>query len=446
MAAAGAAAGADSPAAARFARSSLTAEIDARSASARPAAATAWCGAAAQADRVPNAVAGNPVHWVYLIPSDGTDSLGAVANAMQSDADQVDAWWRGQDPSRVPRNDMTTFSCGTQLDITTVRSTLSGSELTPISNRFSGIIETLERAGFSSPLTKYLVYYDGPIDDDNICGQGGSDSNGFGVAVVYYRSCIGVSTAAVAAHEFLHTIGAVPTGAPNECTGENAAHTCDNESDLMYPAVGSGPLSVKVLDPGRNDYYGHAGSVARHAGLRVARAARQPGAARPYRVRAWLRRRRRPRPAVLVELHHRLELGPAPRADCDSRRGGEARALGRRMLGQCGLQRHRRPRREAVGALRAGNIPPDRRRHGEGRGSELGSGHRLSASLLGELPLVLAHTPDCISGEGVEAQVLERRLPRLEEGLHGADERGDERPRDVHPRLTFDGFAPGLIR
>ena len=258
--AAGAAAGADSPAAARFARSSLTAEIDARGASARPAAATAWCGAAAQADRVPNAVAGNPVHWVYLIPSDGTDSLGAVANAMQSDADQVDAWWRGQDPSRVPRNDVTAFSCGTQLDVTTVRSTLSGSQLTPISNRFSGIVDTLERAGFSSPLTKYLVYYDGPIDDDNICGQGGSDSNGFGVAIVYYRSCIGVSTAAVAAHEFLHTIGAVPTGAPNECTGDNAAHTCDNESDLMYPAVGSGPLSAKVLDPGRNDYYGHAGT------------------------------------------------------------------------------------------------------------------------------------------------------------------------------------------
>ncbi len=260
VAAAGAAAGADSPAAARLSRSALTAEIDARDASARPAAATAWCGAAAQADRVPNGVAGNPVHWVYLIPSDGTDGLGAVANTMQSDADQVDAWWRGQDPTRVPRNDVTSFSCGTQLDVTTVRSTLSGSQLTPISNRFSGILDTLARAGFSSPLTKYLVYYDGPIDDDNICGQGGSDSNGFGVAVVYYRSCSGVSTAAVAAHEFLHTIGAVPSGAPNECTGDNAGHTCDNESDLMYPALGSGPLSAKVLDPGRNDYYGHAGT------------------------------------------------------------------------------------------------------------------------------------------------------------------------------------------
>ncbi len=386
------------------------------------------------------------MHWVYLIPSDGTDSLGAVANAMQSDADQVDAWWRGQDASRVPRNDVTTFSCGTQLDVTTVRSTLSGAQLTPISNRFSGIVDTLERAGFSSPLTKYLVYYDGPIDDDNICGQGGSDSNGFGVAVVYYRSCIGVSTAAVAAHEFLHTIGAVPTGAPNECTGDNAAHTCDNESDLMYPAVGGGPLSAKVLDPGRNDYYGHSGAwldtqdsawlVRLDSQAQLALTVSGPGS-----VAADV-----PGLQCSSSCTTDLELGPAPRADCDSRGGGEARALGRRMLGKCGLQRHRRPRRDAVGALRAGDVPPDRRRHGEGRGSELGRGHRLPASLLGELPLVLAGTPDRISGEGVEAQVLERRLPGLEEGLHGADERGHERPRDVHPRLTFDGFTPGLIR
>jgi hypothetical protein len=28
----------------------------------------------------------------------------------------------------------------------------------------------------------------------------------------------------------------------------------------MYPAVGGGPLSVKMLDPGRNDYYGHSGA------------------------------------------------------------------------------------------------------------------------------------------------------------------------------------------
>ena len=37
--------------------------------------AAVWCGAASQLDRAPNVVAGNPVHWVYAIPTDGQDRL-----------------------------------------------------------------------------------------------------------------------------------------------------------------------------------------------------------------------------------------------------------------------------------------------------------------------------------------------------------------------------------
>jgi hypothetical protein len=228
---------------------------------ATPSAAAAWCGSAATADRAPNVVAGNPIHWIYLIPSDGGDNLGSVAPVMQSDAEQVDAWWRGQDSTRAPRNDITTFSCGTQLDITTVRSTRSSAQLAPLDSRFPLIFETLSQAGYTSQFTKYLVYYDGPAEQDNVCGQGGSSTvNGFGLAVVYYRSCVGISTAAVAAHEFLHTIGAVPNGTPHACTGETSGHTCDSSADLMYPLIGEGGLAAKVLDPGRDDYYGHSGA------------------------------------------------------------------------------------------------------------------------------------------------------------------------------------------
>jgi len=223
-------------------------------------AATAWCGAAASSDRRPNVVAGNPVHWVYVIPSDGSDNLPTVASVMQADADSIDTWWRGQDPTRVPRNDLTTFSCGTQLDITTVRASRSSAQLALLAGRFSAIVDVLNQAGLGSSLTKYIAYYDGPVSDENVCGQGAGSSSGVGVAVVYDRSCLGVSTAAVAAHEFLHAIGAVPSAAPNECEGENSGHTCDDESDLMYPALGGEPLAAKLLDPGRNDYYGHAGA------------------------------------------------------------------------------------------------------------------------------------------------------------------------------------------
>ncbi|MET0560985.1 MAG: hypothetical protein ABW012_05180, partial [Gaiellaceae bacterium] len=65
--------------------------------------------------------------------------------------------------------------------------------------------------------------------------------------------------AAVTAHEVLHTVGAVSNAAPNECDGESSGHTCDDERDLMFPSIGGEALSSKLLDPGRDDYYGHAG-------------------------------------------------------------------------------------------------------------------------------------------------------------------------------------------
>jgi hypothetical protein len=223
-------------------------------------AATAWCGSASQTDRVPNAVAGNPIHWVYMIPSDGPDDLATLAQVMQADAEQIDAWWRREDPTRVPRNDLAAFPCGTQLDITTVRMTRTAAQLSPLQGRFAAIADALDQNNLTSSFTKYSVYYDGPTGDANVCGQGGSDGSGFGLAVVYYRSCVGVSTAAVAAHEFLHTIGAVPRVAPNDCGGDSSGHTCDDRTDIMYPSIGGQPLSDKFLDPGRNDYYGHTGN------------------------------------------------------------------------------------------------------------------------------------------------------------------------------------------
>jgi hypothetical protein len=222
-------------------------------------AATAWCGTASQTDRAPNAVAGNPLHWVYLIPADGSDNLAAVAPVMQADAEQIDAWWRREDPSRTPRNDMAAFACGAQLDITTVRTSLTSAQLSPLPGRFPAVVDALRQAGLAAATTKYVVYYDGPTGDANVCGQGGSDSSGFGGAVVYIRSCVGVSTAAVAAHEFLHTVGAVSRQAPNDCDGESSGHTCDDPLDLMFPSIGPSPLASKVLDSGRNDYYGHGG-------------------------------------------------------------------------------------------------------------------------------------------------------------------------------------------
>ena len=101
--------------------SSVTARPTSQRRARRPRRSQRGAAAAAQTDRAPNGVAGNPVHWVYAIPSDGADNLAALASVMQADAEQIDVWWRGQDPARTPRNDIASFSCGAQLDITTVR-------------------------------------------------------------------------------------------------------------------------------------------------------------------------------------------------------------------------------------------------------------------------------------------------------------------------------------
>jgi hypothetical protein len=143
-----------------------------------------------------------------------------------------------------------------QIDLTTLRLPASGAELAT-SELFSDIYTHLFEEDFRSSYTKHMVYYDGPLATDRICGQGGSSSSGFGLAVVYVRACSGVASAAVAAHELLHTLGAVPRGAPNDCPEPNDAHTCDDPNDIMHPFIDRSPLASKALDPGRNDYYGH---------------------------------------------------------------------------------------------------------------------------------------------------------------------------------------------
>jgi hypothetical protein len=221
-----------------------------------PASASAtWCGSPSAVDRAPNVVAGHPVHWIYAIPSDGPDRFSTYASLMQTDAEAIDVWWRREDPLRTPRNDLTRLACGTQLDLTSLRLELAGAQLEGGSS-FQRIFTAIAQNGFASEVTKYVVYYDGPVSAQNaeVCGRGGGDDDGIGLAVVYVRSCVGASTAAIVAHEILHTLGAVPFGAPNDCGG----HVCGNPSDLMNPTIAGLTLEQKVLDAGRDDYYGHA--------------------------------------------------------------------------------------------------------------------------------------------------------------------------------------------
>lgn len=223
-----------------------------------PAAAAPWCGSTATENRDPG-VTGRTIRVVYAVGSDGEDRSVAMAGRISAEMDEVSAWWRTQDPEREPRFDVFPFSCGLQLDLTVQRLQAPSATLRSIAGRADAISQDVFTAGGLSGYQKYLVYYDGPTDDTDVCGQGGGDPAGTAIAIVYVQSCSGVPTQVVAAHEIIHSLGALPQGAPHPCP-DTSGHPCDSESDILFPYVGLDPLSSLVLDVGRDDYYGHSGS------------------------------------------------------------------------------------------------------------------------------------------------------------------------------------------
>lgn len=220
-----------------------------------------WCGAASTADDLHPVVPGPSLHFVYAIPSDGADRLSQWGTTMQTDAETIDAWWRGQDATRTPRFDTTALSCGAQLDITEVRLPSSSADLTPSGTRFGRILGGLVAAGLDAPFEIYVVYFDGPDDGSQICGEGGTNdpTRGGAYAVVFTGGCGPEPTAVTAAHELTHALGAVTAPAPHDCPPPDDGHVCDTNRDLMYPFVDGSPLTDLTLDVGRDDYYGASG-------------------------------------------------------------------------------------------------------------------------------------------------------------------------------------------
>jgi hypothetical protein len=224
-----------------------------------PAQAAAWCGTTATDDR-PAAVAGYQVRVVYYVASDGADQSATLAPQLSADVDAIETWWQAQDPTRTLRFDRAAFPCGPQADIELVRSQQTAATLSVTDTRFGIIVNDVLRLDGGAPFYKYLVYYDGPLDTNEICGQGGGSYDGPGVAIVYTGACAGEPTVATAAHEMLHAMGALGIpGAPGACP-DDQAHVCDSSADILWPYASFTPLEAYVLDANRNDYYGHAGT------------------------------------------------------------------------------------------------------------------------------------------------------------------------------------------
>jgi hypothetical protein len=77
--------------------------------------------------------------------------------------------------------------------------------------------------------------------------------------MVFVQACPSVQSAVTAAHELLHSMGALPTGAPHFCPNDRG-HPCDSSQDLLYPRASSTPLEGLSLDVNHDDYYAHSGT------------------------------------------------------------------------------------------------------------------------------------------------------------------------------------------
>ena len=231
-------------------------------------------------DLVPDAAGGFQWHVVYAFPADGADRLASVAPGIAGDLAAIDAWWNGQDSSRRIRFDLHAFpGCAPgfgQLDISRAQLPRPGDVYRPLAGRLEALLTDLNGApfGFTSADKKYLVYYDGPVDEEKVCGQGNSgivDGGEDAYAIVFMQACgqqspgDGEGVAAITAvHEMVHAFNALPSpfpspGPPNVCPGDQG-HPCDSSVDLLYPeGTAADTLSTRILDAGRDDYYGHGG-------------------------------------------------------------------------------------------------------------------------------------------------------------------------------------------
>ena len=230
------------------------------------ALAAGWCGSGESATDRPDVTTGQQIHSIVVVPANGADNFPATANKLADDVASMAAWWTGQDPTRAPRFDQAVFPTGTCLDISFVRLADPSGALEGSSAAFQRLGIDLVNAGFGSLYKRYLIYYDGPAVQTDVCGTGGGDfNNGPGFAVVWLAGCANVPTDGVATHELIHALGALPTGAPNFCrppatSSVDRGHPCDSTSDVLYPYSDGRPLQQLVLDVNHDDYYAHSGS------------------------------------------------------------------------------------------------------------------------------------------------------------------------------------------
>ena len=216
----------------------------------------------------PDDTSGYQIHAMYVLPSDGTDEQVDLDGSITSSVAAFQEWLEDQTGGRQLREDTYLGS----LDITFFRLSRSDADIRSYGGFVRDQIEfELLAAGFNEPTKIYVVYYGGGSNFS--CGAGAWPPDIIGnVAAMYLHGTppdappcavnplggphapgegLGYFEAGML-HEILHTIGFVPSCAPDH---HLRGHVSNDPRDLMY----AGPLPWRsgILDVSQKNYYTH---------------------------------------------------------------------------------------------------------------------------------------------------------------------------------------------
>ncbi len=191
------------------------------------------------------------VQVVHAVPAGG-EPVPGIGDAIRHELGLVDAWYRSQTGGLSPRWALEATGA---VEMRTVTLDMSRSELEE-AQYLSTVVDSVRRAGVADPDDLFVVYLDV-----------GKFPCGFTTGVYAFlmmASCniypsastpdfpFGASYLTV--HELTHAMGAVPSCAPHH---GNSGHVVDDNRDLLYAGPSQRDWPNLMLDPGRDDYYGH---------------------------------------------------------------------------------------------------------------------------------------------------------------------------------------------